>query len=67
MDDNNLVKKIQSCETMGNADCICVDKTGTLTKNLMTVVQVWIDNHIIKFEGEGENDKDKDRDHEIGE
>lgn len=47
MDDNNLVKKIQSCETMGNADCICTDKTGTLTQNLMTVKYVWIDNKSI--------------------
>lgn len=44
MDDNNLVKKISSCETMGNADCICTDKTGTLTENKMTVVEVWSNN-----------------------
>lgn len=41
MDDNNLVKKINSCETMGNADCICTDKTGTLTENLMTIKSFW--------------------------
>jgi len=41
MDDNNLVKKINSCETMGNADCICTDKTGTLTENRMTIMEVW--------------------------
>jgi len=29
--DNNLVKQLASCETMGGADCICSDKTGTLT------------------------------------
>jgi Ca2+ transporting ATPase len=43
MDDNNLVKKINSCETMGNADCICTDKTGTLTENLMTIMEIWTD------------------------
>ena len=36
--DNNLVRLIRSCEVMGNATCICSDKTGTLTQNVMTVV-----------------------------
>ena len=36
--DNNLVRLIRSCEIMGNATCICSDKTGTLTQNDMMVV-----------------------------
>ncbi|TID07716.1 Calcium-transporting ATPase 2 [Colletotrichum higginsianum] len=36
--DQNLVRLIRSCEIMGNATCICSDKTGTLTQNNMTVV-----------------------------
>jgi len=48
LEDNNLVKKISSCETMGNADCICTDKTGTLTENLMTIKEVWTQNQTLK-------------------
>lgn len=48
MKDNNLVRHLDACETMGNATAICSDKTGTLTMNRMTVGQCYIAGHYYK-------------------
>lgn len=45
-EENNLVRYLQACETMGGADNICSDKTGTLTKNLMTVTKMFVEENI---------------------
>lgn len=39
--ENNLVRKLDASETMGGANEICTDKTGTLTKNQMTVKEFY--------------------------
>lgn len=44
---NALVKKMIACETVGCINVICSDKTGTLTENKMTVVNIYSQGNVI--------------------
>lgn len=46
--ENNLVRRLEAAETMGGANEICTDKTGTLTENKMTIVSFFCEGEIYK-------------------
>jgi len=50
---NVLVKRLQAVEALGQADIIAVDKTGTLTKNEMVLVRVYIDGKFFEIQDQG--------------
>ncbi len=51
--ENAVVKKLSSAETLGSTNVISTDKTGTLTKNEMTVKKVWFNEKEYEITGLG--------------
>lgn len=54
-----IVRKLPSVETLGYANVICCDKTGTLTMNEMTVRKIYVDNSHYSISGTGYEPKGK--------
>ncbi len=50
---NAVIRRLSAAETLGSTSIICTDKTGTLTKNEMTIQRVVVNGEIFPIAGEG--------------
>ena len=59
MKNHNLIRKIEACEKMGSANYLCIDKTGILTTNSMSITKILMGNNEIKEINCNDNQKIK--------